>query len=371
MQAYLVSDHPSLSGQVRHVLVASGHECPAARVLSLDQAMAHLTLARPELVVVVLSPDAERGLRVVGDLRAASPAPVIAVGPVDDPRLIRRAYQAGVGDYVDERDLELELAGALVKLKRRPAEPAEAGRVIALMGPSGGCGASTLAANIATVLAKEHEKCLLVDLKLEAGDLASLLDVRPTYTLADLCQHLARLDRVMFERSLARHASGVDLLSPPRNIVDAKAITPEGVRQAVTMGRGLYPYVVLDLDHSFRDEQMQALRLADIVLLVMRLDFTALRNARRTLDYLGHAGIGSDRVRLVVNRHGQPKEVPSAKAEEALGLKIAHYVPDDPKTVNRANNNGVPVVLDVPSAKVSKSVTQLAFSVNGAHKKCS
>jgi MinD-like ATPase involved in chromosome partitioning or flagellar assembly len=47
-------------------------------------------------------------------------------------------------------------------------------------------------------------------------------------------------------------------------------------------------------------------------------------------------------------------------------MRIAWYIPDDPKTVNRANNNGVPFVLESPSAKVSKLITQLAFSVNGA-----
>ena len=70
-------------------------------------------------------------------------------------------------------------------------------------------------------------------------------------------------------------------------------------------------------------------------------------------------------VRSVVNRFGQPQEVPFTKAEEALGLKIAHYVPDDPKTVNRANNNGVPVVLENASCKVSRSLVQLATILNG------
>ena len=67
----------------------------------------------------------------------------------------------------------------------------------------------------------------------------------------------------------------------------------------------------------------------------------------------------------MVNRYGQPKEVPAAKAEEALGVEIAYYVPDDARAVNRANNNGVPVVLEAPSSKVSKSVIRLAASVNG------
>jgi pilus assembly protein CpaE len=85
------------------------------------------------------------------------------------------------------------------------------------------------------------------------------------------------------------------------------------------------------------------------------------------LDYLRELGVNRERVRVVVNRHGQAQEVPAAKAEEALGMKIFHFIPDDPKTINRANNNGVPVVLESPWAKVSKSVSKLAASVNGRH----
>ena len=80
-------------------------------------------------------------------------------------------------------------------------------------------------------------------------------------------------------------------------------------------------------------------------------------------------GILRDRMRLVVNRYGQAKELPVSKAEEALGMKISHFVPDDPKTVNRANNNGIPLILESPSAPISKSVVKLAASVNGQHKK--
>jgi pilus assembly protein CpaE len=83
------------------------------------------------------------------------------------------------------------------------------------------------------------------------------------------------------------------------------------------------------------------------------------------MEYLDRLGISRERTRLVVNRYGQPKEVPAAKAEEALGMKVYHYVPDDPKSVNRANNNGVPVVVESPRASVSKSLAKLAVGVNG------
>jgi pilus assembly protein CpaE len=173
---------------------------------------------------------------------------------------------------------------------------------------------------------------------------------------------------VFFERTLVRHTSGIHLLAPPRTLADVSHVTPEGVQQALTQAQAAFPYVVADLDHSFAEEQTVVLRQADVVLLVLRLDFTSLRNSRRALDHLEQIGVGRDRVRLVVNRYGQPKEVPASKAEEALGVKIAHYIPDDPKTVNRANNNGVPLILEAPSARVSRSVLKLAASVNGQHK---
>jgi pilus assembly protein CpaE len=169
----------------------------------------------------------------------------------------------------------------------------------------------------------------------------------------------------MFERSLVRHASGVHLLAAPRAFADVRHVTPDGVRQAVNVARTLFPYVVADLDHSFREEQLQVVRQADLILLVLRLDFNALRHGQRCVDYLRDLGISQERLRLVVNRYGQPKEVPHTTAEGALGMKIAHYVPDDPRTVNRANNSGVPAVLEYPRARVSRSIARLAASVNG------
>jgi pilus assembly protein CpaE len=180
---------------------------------------------------------------------------------------------------------------------------------------------------------------------------------------------MARIDRVMFERSLAHHPSGVHLLASPLQFSDIPFVSAEGVRKALGMAKLMFPYVVVDLDHSFHAEQVEALKQANLILIVLRLDFASLRNARRTLDYLEKLNIPRDRIRIVVNRYGQPKEVPFAKAEEALGLKISHYIPDDPKSVNRANNDGVPVVIESPSSRVSKSVMKLAASVNGKHQK--
>jgi pilus assembly protein CpaE len=198
------------------------------------------------------------------------------------------------------------------------------------------------------------------------------MDLKPTHTLADLGQTDTRMDRVMFERSLTRHECGVHLLSaPPLLLGESGRAAFQAFGQALTMARALFPYVVLDLEDCVHEEQAQALIQADVILVILRLDFTSLRNAREILGHLEQLGIHPGRVRLVANRYGQPKEVPYAKAEEALGVKIYHYVPDEPRTINWCNNNGIPAVLGSPRSAVSKSLLRLASGINGLHRAAS
>jgi pilus assembly protein CpaE len=368
MPTCILSDDETTGGRVRQVLLFEGLNCQASNVVPLHLAALHLAKGPYKVIVLVLPHDTERGLDLLGDLRREQPVPVLVVGPAVS-KLVLRALRGGAADYIDLADLERELQAALKRLRDEGSGRDQAGRIIAVLAPCGGSGTSTLAANMAAALAREHKEVALVDLKLEAGDLATLLDLRPVHTLADLTQNVARMDRMLLERSLVRHGSGVHLLAAPRTLADIAHVTPEGVDQVLNLARVVFPYVVADVDHAQSHLQARAVRQADVILLVLRLEFPSLRNTRRALEYLDHLGVDRNRVKLVVNRYGQPKEVPAAKAEEALGMPIFHYVPDDPRSVNRANNNGIPFVLEAPSSRISKSVTRLAMSVNGGHKR--
>src|SRR4051794_28832437 len=215
MQVLLAGEHEMIVAEVRRILLREGLECPPSHVLGLDAMVQGLGKVHPELLLLVLSPDPDRALSVLAEVRDGARGRVVVIGPSVDPKLVVRALRGGADDYVDEEDIEADLEAAVGRLRRELTTKAgEDGRVIAVLAPSGGSGSSTIAANIATMLAKEHKLSVLFDLKLEAGDQAALLDLKPTHTLADLCQNVGRMDRGMFERSLARHSSGVHLLAP-------------------------------------------------------------------------------------------------------------------------------------------------------------
>lgn len=365
MRAMVVSDDAALASQLREALQSAGLDCPASCLLPLKDAESQINSGRAgqeaaDLFFVVLKPDAEQALATVRGLRRRSPHPIFAVGPATDTKLVLRTIREGAREYLDQAELAGELSAALQRLKIESAGQRSNGRIIACLPASGGCGGSTLSASLASALAKLSGGALLIDLNAEFGNLASLLDLKPSHTLADLCQSGGRLDRSLLEGVLAPHQGGVRLLSSPLRIDDAALVSVEAVRRVLSLASEVAPWVVVDLPHAFRPEVLPALSVADAIVLVMRLDFTSLHNTRRIREHLQDHGIGMERIEIVVNRYRQPGELPPAEAEAALGTTITHYVNDDPKTVNRANNNGVPVILYAPAAKVSQQIAEVA-----------
>src|SRR5262249_48393237 len=151
-----------ISGQVRQALLREGYE---AHVAAFDRAEGHFGHAPPELLVVVLSPNPERALGGLSELRPLTRARLLAVGPANDPRLVLQSLRAGADASLDGAEAGAEVVAATARKRTGEAQPApaETGRVIAVLAPSGGCGASTLAANVATALAHEHKRAALLD----------------------------------------------------------------------------------------------------------------------------------------------------------------------------------------------------------------
>jgi pilus assembly protein CpaE len=373
MRIFLLGDSDRQAAQVLRALCRNGYECPSDQVVPLSDSP-RLLEARPDLVVLCLGPDPESALFALSEVRRGGGSPVIAVGPTDDPKLILRALRTGATEYVTEDELATEFDEALARL-RGATTGIHPGKAFAVLGACGGSGASTVAVNVAAALARDHGGCTLIDLKLETGDLAALLDLQPQHTIADLSDGYGGPDRAMFEQSLVAHGSGLRLLASPRrqaSAIRSKAslgrleVTAGTVRELLNLARAVGPHTVVEVNPTFRDEQTEALRMADAVLVVIRFDFTSLRNARRALQHLDAVGIDRGRVRLVGNRHGQPHALPPAYAEEGLGLKLFHLVPDDPGAMNAATNIGDPAVLGLPKAPAARSLRQLAAALCGA-----
>jgi pilus assembly protein CpaE len=366
IRALVASDDQELADEIGALLLENHPDCSAHCVSPIELVADRAAHVNPGLVIVALPSDAPRAYRVMREVSQALSSQVLAIGPADDPQLILRTlHEGGADEYLDQRRLADELGAALLRFRRRgTTTPSRgAGRVVSVLAPSGGSGGSTLAVNLSVALACQHRHCGLLDLCLTTGDLSAMLNVQGDHGLVDFSANLDRLDRQMFEQFFARHSSGVRLLAAPLDLSQALLVTPRAVRQAVAMARAQFPHVIIDLDNVVEAPPLEAIWQSDALLLVLRLDYTALRSTRRTLQYLHHKGIDANRIQLIANRVGERNQLSVREAEQAVGQAIFDQIPLDVGPVNAAINAGVPVVLHRPRTRVSRRLTALATRI--------
>lgn len=361
MQFSVICDSEPLTLKIKMALMQLNYDCPDQRCFTL--ASGARNGRDGDFLVIGMNPNPDAALNALRDINrdlksAGVEKYIVAVGPPDF-RLSARA-QPFCAVYLAEDDVEEGLRTSVAHFFESYGG-GEPGKVITVLSPSGGSGGSTLAVNLAVLLAKEHESACLFDMKHGAGVCDAFLDIKPKHTLADFCQKIGQIDRGVFERLMEDHPpSKCKLLSPPSKLTDIPIVSPEGVQEALRMARGMFKWVVVDLDRTYSQDQQAVLVESEVVILVVRADFTSIRNMKHTHEHLLALGVEKPRWRLVLNRVGQPKEMTAMQVERALGMKVFKAIPDDAATANTAANNGVPFVLSSPRLPISKAISETA-----------
>jgi pilus assembly protein CpaE len=369
MTILIASDCQTKATRLRHHLTLNGYDCPFTNVVPIDAARqaASSLQPQPDLIVFVLSQDDDRALALLRQIRDAVDVPILAVGP-RDPNLILGTVHAGANDYLDESsDLNTDFKSALSRLLESASKRSTSGRLITVMGANGGCGRTFFATNLAVELAKAHGRCGLFDLDIAGADVATCLNLKPRHSIADLCHNIDKLDQKMFEQSLIEHSSGVSVLAAPEEWEEARLISAEGLQKVVRFGKAIFPSVVVDLNSPWLSGNLPVLQQSTTVMLLLRLDFPGVRNAHRVLTAIDRAGVEPSKIQLVAARYGRPKEISSSQAESVLGMKIRHYLPEDPHTVNSCINCGVSVMLESPASPIGKAITAVAKTLCDQH----
>jgi pilus assembly protein CpaE len=364
MRVVIATDAPEVRDVFRQAVLSIGLDCAADDCVFLAAATTRLAQAPVDLILVVLG-DGGAGLDVVKLAAARTNLPVLAAGPVDDPQRIIRALRAGAREYLDQNNAREELALALEKI--RPAGVAERrqGRLIAVTSACPGSGVTTAAAGLAFALARQDAgQVVLAEVGNGVPELALDLDLEPRHSPADLTRDWQRMDITMLHHALVDHPSGVQILAyPPGTLVPA-ALEAAAFGELLLLLRKACDVAVLDLGHAVRDAFLDAVLLADLVVVITRLDVPGLRLSRQYLHDLLESGVVESKIHVVANRYGQRRQLAWRSAQEALGSALRpSWLTDDPASLNEALNHGQPLLQVAPRATLTKQLAKLAHEL--------
>ncbi|MEU6453331.1 AAA family ATPase [Streptomyces sp. NPDC047065] len=197
------------------------------------------------------------------------------------------------------------------------------GTVVTVSGAKGGVGTTLTAIQLALAAQASGRPTALLDMDLQAGDVASFLDVQFRRSVADLAAITDLSPRVLAD-AVFRHDSGLALLLAPGEGERGEEVTDRAARQIVGALRQRYEVVVIDCGAQLGGAGAAAVEMADTALLVTTPDVVAVRGAKRAVRMWDRLQIRkAEETTVVVNRYTRGTEIQPQLIQRITGTAIA------------------------------------------------
>lgn len=298
-------------------------------------------------------------------------ARLLALGARNDVGLYRTLLAAGAGDYLPLPFSSVDLAAALRRLCSDAAAdaPAEArtGRMVAVLGARGGCGASMVAASLAWAIANvQQQQSVLVDLDLHFGSAALTFGLEPGPGLGAMLAAPERLDEALVAATLQGAGDRLALVATATPLSDEMQVTPEAVADLLTLLRASADWVIADLPHGLDPVARRLLRTADKVVLVAPPSLAGLRDAGRLATYITDLRAGGAPLLVVNGGNENADGMKQHLFEENLGEAVAAWVPTLPGPAAAAEAHGLPLAAVAGGVRGGNPFATLAALVTGS-----
>ena len=369
----VVDDDPNVQRLLQYTLKQEGYDVVTAS--DGAEGFRMWDAEAPDLILLdVMLPKLD-GYQVAAKIRAdegpSTHVPIIMLTAEREVEQKVRGLRAGADDYLIKPFHPAELMARIKSLLARFA-PRDAlvgrpplGRVLALYGAKGGVGTTTIAINAAIALHRElGRKVCLIDGNLQFGDHRVFLDLGlDRKSIVDIVT-APSIDQDLIRQVLVKHDSGVDLLLAPPSPETAELVTPEHLPAIIDQLRGLYDYILIDIDKRLDDVNLGILEVADTMFVVMTADLSCLKNVRLVLETISHLGYEADKIQLVLNRSNAFTGINVKNAEGALKRTIDHQIVNEYRGAISALNTGAPFMLTKADSLLGRSMLDFARIVD-------
>ncbi len=265
----------------------------------------------------------------------------------------------------ESRDLYSRRASLLLEETENKGQPA---RVITFFNVKGGAGKSVISANVACMLSRFWKKrVVLMDLNLAFGDQAILLGLTCERNIHKLVSKKS-LKLSHIEEQLTLHQpSGLKVLLPPPAPEMAETIRPELVERIIELLKPHYDFIIIDTHNQITDMELKILDLSNLIMLVMTMELTFIKNTKVLLDLFQRLRIPREKVKVILNRAFKSLGLEPAKVEKSLRYAISYFIPSEGDIVVPSVNKGTPFVLSKSSdgSGLLASLRQMCASIAG------
>ena len=316
---------------------------------------------------------------------------VILIAEDVTPASLHQLLRTGADEFVPYPLPEGELAAAVERLRKPPAPPPEAapapgtteegvklsgggdGVLIAVQGLSGGCGATTLAVNLAYELSsvggdktppEKRPKVCLIDLGLQFGSVATYLDLPRREAVFETLTDIDSMDGESFGQALVSFEEKLQVFTAPADILPLDIVGPPEVAKILDVAREHFDYVVVDVPSTLVQWTETVLTEAQVYFAMVELDMRSAQNTLRLKRMLQSEDLPFDKIRFALNRAPKFTDLQGKsrvkRMADSLGIALDLQLPDGARQVMQACDHGLPIASHAPKNPLRKEIVKLA-----------
>jgi MinD-like ATPase involved in chromosome partitioning or flagellar assembly/FixJ family two-component response regulator len=368
----LIEDNPGDARLLLEWLSGAGGEFAMEWADNLSKGLEVLERGHIDVVVLDLRLPDSRGFETFARVRKHAPqVPIIVLSGIDDEALAVQAVREGAQDYLVKAEVNAALVVRSIRyaIERQKVqagvpktEPQKRARVLGFLGVKGGVGTTSVALNVASVLAQKGHSVTLAELRSYPGTLAHQVHTRPGLDLSSLFElDAVHISEPAVSARLCKLPFGLRVLFGPQKADESKEI---GAEQAKAIVEGLAcsaDFVVLDLPAHASAATRAAVQACDFTLLTLEAEPVSIAAARTTLELMESWGLGRRIIgAAVVNRGLFSNPLTFGEIKSSLPCEIVGVVPPAAEAFLAAHKCGLPVVLSKPESTCAVALTELA-----------
>jgi CheY-like chemotaxis protein/MinD-like ATPase involved in chromosome partitioning or flagellar assembly len=364
----VVDDEPNVLRLIGYALQIEGYEIVTAETGA--EALKKVETEGPDLVILdIMLPDLS-GIEVCQQLRNKArmiDLPIIMLSARTQVPDKIKGLEAGADEYVtkpvDSDEMVARVAALLDRTRQlRQAQPVQRGKVLSFIGAKGGVGTTTVALNVASVLARQGKSVIAVELRSDYGAFSLQLRNVPDENLATLPElDPERSNERELSKRLFSYQFGFRILFGPQKAEEFKQIEPDQAKAVIEGLAGMADYTIIDLPCYASDANQAAIRCCDFVALVVEPELTCVMSGKVALELLRLWGVSGGLVgAVVVNRTMVARAMKLREIRSQLGCEIVGVVPPATEACIAAQERGVPLVIYQPDSTVAVNLTETA-----------
>lgn len=318
--------------------------------------------------IIDIDPESKEVLDQLEDLTQLYPHICTVVISRDiTQELILSAMQAGARHFLQKGSIQKELALVLDRLLKHPVTKAPKGTVLTVFSSSGGCGATTVALNLAMELRTSSSKpVLMIDLDRCYGAAGAYLDINSKYGVDDVLKFDGKIDPHLIHSSSCAYMDDFHVLLSPAGARPVSANPPkcENLKYVLQACRQTYAYTVIDAPRLDEGTVKCLSELSDFTIVVFQLTLKDLKFARSIISTFKNLGIADQKIIPLANRFEKRKTLITVNdGQKALGTKNLYHIRSDWRNAMNCQNEGKTLAEVAPRSKIRKDFVKLVSEI--------